>query len=122
MQDPALALVYAEDVAPRWVFLRIAGLDQDRWSEDIDYYFGADGRIAMRERHLQLSAAKISLVEKTYYEHGKVLKDYRRHRALGPGKQKVGAFLDEPAPDYMTVDDLPFSADDESETVQVSRR
>lgn len=123
MEDPALALVYAEGFAtPRWVFLRISGADKDRWSEDINYYFRADGSIVMRERHLQLVSANVSLVEKTYYEHGKVLKDSTRHSALGPGKQKIAAFLDEPAPDYMTVDDLPFSMEDESGTELVSRR
>lgn len=123
MEDPALALVYSEGfAAPRWVFLRIAGEDKDRWSEDINYYFRADGSLVMRERHLQLVSANISLAQKTYYEHGKVLKNYTRHRALGPGKQKIAAFLDEPAPDYMTVDDLPFSMEDESGTELVSQR
>ena len=122
MEDPALAFVYAEGFTPRWVFLRIVGQDKDRWSEDVDYYFRADGSIAMRERHLQLISANISLVETTYYEHGKVLKHSTHHRALGPGKQNIASFLDEPVPDYMTVDDLPFSSDEDSETELVSRR
>lgn len=122
MAGQALALVYVEGYEPKWVFLRIAGPQKEGWSEDIDYYFQDDGTIAKRERHLQLLAANIALVETTYYAHGNVLKDTTRHHALGPGKQKVSAFNDEPAPDYRTVDDLPFSGDEDAGTELVSLR
>ncbi len=122
MGDQALALVYSEGFKPKWVFLRIAGPEKEKWSEDIDYYFRDDGTIAKRERHLQISSANMTLVETTYYEHGKVLKDATRHHSLGPGKQKISVFSDEPAPDYMTVDDLPFSGNDDAGTELISLR
>ena len=122
MVDQALALVYAEGFAPKWVFLRIAGPEKDGWSEDIDYYFRDDGSIAKRERHLQIFAANMTVVETTFYEHGKVLKSTMHHYALAPGKQKMAAFIDEPAPNYMTVDDLPFPGDEDAGTEFVSLR
>lgn len=122
MADQALAFVYADGFAPKWVFLRIASPKKDGWSEDIDYYFRNDGSIAKRERHLQILAANMTLDETTYYDHGEVLKDTTRHHALGPGKQKISAFNDEPAPDYMTVDDLPFFSDDDTGAQLVSLR
>lgn len=121
MVDQALALVYAEGFEPKWVFLRIAGSEKDGWSEDIDYYFRDDGSIAKRERYLQIPVANMTLVETTFYEHGKVLKDTTRHHALRPGKQKMAAFNDEPPPDYMTVDDLPFPGNDDAGAELIGR-
>jgi hypothetical protein len=122
MQDQALALVYSEGKQPRWVFLRIKGPEEDAWWEDINYYFRADGTIAKRERHFQIRAANITLSETTFYDHGKVIKDRTHHQALGPGKKNTSAFIDEPAPDYMTVDDLPFRDDSDTPARLVNSR
>lgn len=122
MVDQALALMYSEGKQPRWVFLRIKGPEKDGWWEDINYYFRADGTIAKRERHFQILAANITLSEITFYDQGKVIKDRTHHRALGPGKQNTSAFVDEPAPDYMTVDDLPFRDDSDSPARLVNSR
>lgn len=122
MGDQALALVYSDGFVPKWVFLRIAGPREEGWSEDIDYYFRNDGSIAKRERHLQILPANMTLIQTTFYERGKVLKTVTHHHSLGHGKQNVAAFNDEPAPDYMSIDDLPFRSEDDGETEFVSLR
>src|ERR1700761_2442210 len=71
MPDEGLAFVYTTGADIRWVFLRITDRDNG-WSEDIDYFYGADGTLAKRERHLQAIASNIALDVTSYYFEGQL--------------------------------------------------
>jgi hypothetical protein len=105
--DDVIALVYTSGPAVRWVLLRIANVDE-RWAEDVAYYFRDDGTIAKRQRHVQAPGANVELDAVTYYEHGDVIKERVHHHALGHGRKHLSDFNDPDAPVYMRVEDLPF--------------
>jgi hypothetical protein len=107
LSDGALAYVYAEGPAIRWVVLIISGPRQS-WTQTTDYYFRNDGSIAKRDRSLRSITANIQLEEATYYVQGRAFKDFTHHRALGPGHQDSSKLDDPDAPTYLTVDELPF--------------
>ena len=106
-EDEAMALVYTSGPAVRWVLLRISNTDE-RWAEDVAYYFRDDGTITKRERYVQAPDANIELDAVTYYAHGNVIKETVHHHALHRGRQHLSDFNDPDAPVYMSVDDLPF--------------
>ncbi len=107
MPGDGLAFLYAAGPDIRWVFLRIAD-SENGWSEDIDYFFRADGTLAKRERHLQSAASNIALDEISYYLNGRLLKQKSHHHAMVHGKTDSSQFSDPDAPVFATVDDLPF--------------
>ncbi len=107
MPDQQLAFVYTSGWQVRWVFLRAVSTDEG-WSEDVDYFFRDDGRIAKRVRHVQSVAANIALEVATYYRDGRVVKAKSHHRSLHPGRQDFSKFTDPDAPEFESTDDLPF--------------
>ncbi len=107
MPDEALAYVYTQGPQIRWVFLRLVD-DQANWQEDVHYYFHEDGTIAKRVRRLLAKSANVLLEETTYYADGVVLKQTTHHHALVKGAKAIADFSDPDAPEYLTVDDLPF--------------
>jgi hypothetical protein len=107
LSDEALAYVYAEGPAIRWVVLLMSGAKQS-WTQTVDYYFRADGTIAKRERVLESAAANIELQEVSYYLDGRVFKERTRHHTLGPGREDSSKLDDPGAPVYLSVDELPF--------------
>lgn len=107
MPDEALAYVYTQGPAVRWVFVRWVD-EEGGWQEDIQYYFRVDGTIAKRVRRLQSVAANVELDATTYYQRGAVLKEVTHHHALSKRVKPVADFSDPDAPQYLSVDDLPF--------------
>lgn len=107
MPDDGLAFVYAQGLSVRWVFVRMVNADAG-WTEDIDYFFQEDGRIAKRIRHLQSAVSHISLEETVYYAGRHVVKTRTRHHAIGHHKPDNSQFSDPDAPTFWNVDDLPF--------------
>jgi hypothetical protein len=107
MRDQALAYVYTQGPAVRWVFLRIVDADEG-WAEDIRYYFREDGSIAKRVRKVESLSSNIEFEATTYYRSGDILKEVTHHHALRHGHKDSSLFSDPDAPIYMSVDDLPF--------------
>jgi hypothetical protein len=106
-RQDAVAYVYAAGPRIVWVFLQLNGA-REIWHEDVYYFFREDGTLAKRKRNLEDTGANIALEVLTYYDHGRILKQKMHRHALGPGRQRMSAFEDEDAPEYLTVDDLPF--------------
>jgi hypothetical protein len=107
LSEDALAYVYAEGPAIRWVVLIMNGPKQG-WSQTVDYFFKEDGAIAKRDRVLRSMAANIELEEVTYYAQGRAFKEYTHHHSLGAGHQDSSKLDDPDAPTYLRVDELPF--------------
>ena len=105
--DEALAYVYAEGPAIRWVVLMMNG-PRRGWTQTVDYFFREDGTIAKRGRVLRSLAANIELEEVTYYAGGRAFKDYTHHHALGAGHQDSSKLDDPDAPTYLYAHELPF--------------
>ncbi len=107
LSDDALAYVYAEGPAIRWVVLMMNGPKQS-WTQTVNYYFREDGTLVKRERLLESLAANIELVEASYYVDGRAVKQHTRHHALGPGREDTSRLDDPDAPVYLNVHQLPF--------------
>jgi hypothetical protein len=112
--EGSLALVYAEGSETRWVQLLIKGPHHE-WFQTVNYFYGPDNRLVKRERYLEQVPANIALQEVLYYEDGAVFKKTSRHHSLKAGREDNAQFDDPNAPEFGSVEELPFPADSDSE-------
>jgi hypothetical protein len=82
--------------------------EEEKWQQDIQYYFNENGSIAKRYRQLFSAGANVELDETTYYEDGRVIKEITHHHPMIKGAKATEDFSDPEAPQYLSVDDLPF--------------
>jgi hypothetical protein len=114
LPEGTLALVYAQGSQARWVVLLIQG-PHHQWSQTVNYFYGADNRLVKRERYLDQVPANTALQEFLYYEHGEVFSKTTRHHPLKAGREDNSQFDDPNAPEFGSVDELPFPPDAEAE-------
>jgi hypothetical protein len=109
-----LALVYAEGSQTRWVELLIEGPHHE-WFQTVNYFYGTDNRLQRRERYLDQVPANTSLQEFLYYEHGRMFTKTSRHHPLKAGREDNSQFDDPNAPEFGSVEELPFPQDADAE-------
>ena len=81
------------------------------WAQYVTYYFREDGTLAKIHARLNTFYGNTSVIRDKYYSPtGTLLKTTTSYLDLKTQKPKKGAsFQDEPIPDYLTVQSLPFS-------------
>jgi hypothetical protein len=109
-----LALVYAEGSQTRWVVLLIQGPHHE-WFQTVNYFYGTDNRLVKRERYLDQVQANTAFQEVLYYEHGAVFSKDSGHHPLKGGREDGSQFDDPNAPEFGSVEELPFPEDSDSE-------
>ena len=114
VREGTLALVYAEGSQARWVQLLIQGPHHE-WFQTVNYFYGSDNRLVKRERYLEQVPANIALQEILYYQDGAVFRKISHHRPLKAGREDNAQFDDPNAPEFGSVEELPFPADSDSE-------
>ncbi len=108
--EGSLALVYAEGSQTRWVELLIVGPHHE-WFQTVNYFYGPDNRLVKRERYLDQVPANTALEELLYYEQGRVFSKTSHHHPLKAGREDSAQYYDPNAPEFGSVDELPFPAD-----------
>ena len=112
--EGSLALVYAEGSQTRWVQLLIEGPHHE-WSQTVNYFYGTDNRLVKRERYLDQVPANTTLEELLYYENGRIFSKASRHHPLKTGREDHSQFDDPNAPEFGSVEELPFPEDADAE-------
>jgi hypothetical protein len=107
LREGTLAYVYSEGPLTRWVVLLIEG-PHHAWSETVNYFFASNGQLLKRERYLEDVTSNTALEENRYYENGELLNRSTGHHALKSGHENSDQFNDQDAPEFISVDDLPF--------------
>jgi len=108
-----LALVYAEGSQARWVVLLVRGPHHE-WTQTVNYFYAADNRLVKRERYLDQVPANTALQEVLYYQDGAVFSKTSHHQALKAGREDGSQFDDPNAPEFGSVEELPFPYDTDS--------
>ena len=72
-RDEALAIVYFDGEKIRWVVMQL-GAREDAWTENVQYFYGPDGNLVKRERHLEDPPSNTALREDLYYEDGNLIR------------------------------------------------
>jgi hypothetical protein len=112
--EGTLALVYAEGSQTRWVVLLVQG-PHHQWSQTVNYFYGTDNRLVKRERYLDQVPANTALQEFLYYQQGRVFSKMSSHHPLKAGREDTSQFDDPNAPEFGSVDELPFPDDADAE-------
>ncbi len=114
VREGMLAFVYSEGWQTRWVELLIEGPHHE-WFQTVHYFYGADNRLVKRERYLEQVPANTALEEVLYYEDGAVFRKSSHHHPLKAGREDNTQFDDPNAPEFGSVEELPFPANSDGE-------
>jgi hypothetical protein len=81
----------------------------------VNYFYGTDNRLVKRERYLDQVPANTTLEELLYYENGRIFSKASRHHPLKTGREDHSQFDDPNAPEFGSVEELPFPEDADAE-------